>query len=180
MNPTVAAAYEGDDEDPGVLAAAFEDAPEGGATAPPERKPVLIGTGMPASILLQTFGVWVRDAFGHTPYQVGSSVHGKEWRDVDVRLILPDDEFDALFPGYRSGHQIDAKWSFLCAAISALAKQQTGLPIDFQVQRQSEANERFSPREGTGTFRQPLMHFNYFDVERELKRRAEAEANADE
>lgn len=140
----------------------------------PERKPIKIGTGMPASILLQTFGVWIRDAFGHTAYQVGSSVHGKDWRDVDVRLILPDDEFNALFPGYQIHNQIDAKWSFLCAAISALAKQQTGLPVDFQVQPQSEANARFSVQEGTGTFRQPLMHFDYFDVERNLKHRAEA------
>lgn len=155
-------------------------------TAPAEegaelaRKPVKIGTGMPASILLQTFGVWIRDAFGHVPYQVGSSVHGKEWRDVDVRLILPDDEFHALFPGYRSGSQIDAKWSLVCAAISALAQQQTGLPVDFQIQSQTEANERYSPRAGIGTFRQPLMHFNYFDVERELKRRAQREQGGED
>lgn len=146
----------------------------------PERKPIKIGTGMPASILLQTFGVWIKDAFGHTAYQVGSSVHGKEWRDVDVRLILPDDEFNALFPGYVIGNQIDAKWSFLCAAISALAQQQTGLPVDFQIQSTTDANEKYSAREGTGTFRQPLMHFDYFDVERNLKRRAEAAANANE
>lgn len=144
----------------------------------PERKPVKIGTGMPASILLQAFGVWVKDAFGHTPYQVGSSVHGKEWRDVDVRLILPDDEFEALFPGYQMGNQIDAKWSFLCAAISALAQQQTGLPVDFQIQPQTEAN-KYSPHEGTGTFRQPLMHFDHFDVQRHLERRAEAEGDGD-
>lgn len=138
----------------------------------PERPPVKIGTGMPASILLQSFGVWLRDAFGHTAYQVGSSVHGKQWRDVDVRLILPDDEFYAMFPGYEFMHQIDAKWSLICAALSALGQQQTGLPLDVQLQPQSEAN-KFSAHEGTGTFRQPLIHHDYESVQRELKRKAE-------
>jgi hypothetical protein len=46
------------------------------------------------------FGIF--DTFGHNPYHVGSSLRatltGKgEWRDVDVRLILPDDEF-ACYP----------------------------------------------------------------------------------
>jgi hypothetical protein len=141
---------------------------------PRERKPVLIGTGMPQSILLQAFGQWIRDAFGHTAYQVGSSVHGKEWRDVDVRLILDDDEFHALFPGYKHMHQIDAKWSFMCAAISALGKQQTGLPIDFQMQPMTEANKVYGGN-GKGTFRQPLFFYDHASVQAEIKRRAEAE-----
>jgi hypothetical protein len=52
---------------------------------------------MPAGIWLNKFGTIVTDAFGHVPYQVGSSLFTKEWRDVDVRLILPDDEFDRRF-----------------------------------------------------------------------------------
>lgn len=129
------------------------------------KKPVEIGTGMPASILLDAFGTWVHDAFGAIPYQVGSSIHGKQWRDVDVRLILPDDEFDALFPGYQFVNQIDAKWAFLCAAISALAQQQTGLPVDFQIQSMTEANEKYSGP------RQPLMLFNHGSVQSEIERR---------
>lgn len=136
-----------------------------------ERKPVLIGTGMPQSILLQAFGQWIRDAFGHTAYQVGSSVYGKTWRDVDVRLILPDDEFYSMFPGYRFMHQIDAKWSLICAALSALGQQQTGLPLDVQIQPQTEANAKFGS--AAGHFRQPLFHYDHASVAAELKRRAE-------
>lgn len=133
--------------------------------------PVSIGTGMPASTLLEAFGVWVKDAFGHTAYQVGSSIHGKVWRDVDVRLILPDDEFDKLFPGYKRVHQIDAKWALMCAAISELAKRQTGLPVDFQIQPQTEANAKFrGPR-------QPLMLFTRFDIERDLASTDEKEGS---
>ena len=108
-----------------------------------ERKPVDIGTGMPATTHLEAFGQCLRDAFGAMPYHVGSSIHGKTWRDVDVRIMLDDDRFDALFPGYASYRQRDAWWSLICSAISELGKQRTGLPIDFQVQRTSYANKKF-------------------------------------
>lgn len=107
------------------------------------RKPVDIGTGMPATTHLEAFGQCLRDAFGAMPYHVGSSIHGKTWRDVDVRVMLDDDRFDALFPGYASYRQRDAWWALICSAISELGKQRTGLPIDFQVQRTSDANEKF-------------------------------------
>lgn len=107
------------------------------------RKPVDIGTGMPATTHLEAFGQCLRDAFGAMPYHVGSSIHGKTWRDVDVRVMLDDDRFDALFPGYAAYRQRDAWWSLVCSAISELGKQRTGLPIDFQVQRTSYANKKF-------------------------------------
>lgn len=128
---------------------------------------------MPQSTLLEAFGQWIRDAFGQTAYHVGSSMHGKTWRDVDVRLILDDDEFDALFPGCRFAHQTDAKWGLICAALSVLGQQQTGLPIDFQIQSMTEANSKFG---GLGDHpRNPLMLFDHHSVQAEIKRRAEAE-----
>lgn len=33
------------------------------------------------------------------------------------------------------------KWMSLCLAYSALGKEMTGLPIDFQIQQQTHANE---------------------------------------
>jgi hypothetical protein len=101
------------------------------------------GLGMPAALHLDAFGREINDAFGHLPYLVGTASVGKVWRDVDVRLILPDDEFDALFPPVEAGRFPDGLWSLLCAAISELARQRTGLPVDFQIQRQSYANDRF-------------------------------------
>ena len=133
--------------------------------------PVSIGTGMPQTTLLEAFGQWIYDAFGETAYHVGSSTKGKTWRDVDVRLMLDDSEFDALVPGYRDADQRDAKWALICAAISELGKRLTGLPIDFQVQRASDANEKFG--QGGGHYRNPLWLYNHSSVEAEKKRRAE-------
>ena len=112
-------------------------------SAPEPPAPIQVGVGMPAAILLDAFGEWLHRAFGATAYLVGSAFRGKSWRDVDVRLLMPDDVFHALFPGYRYYHQIDSKWALVCAAVSVLGKQQTGLPIDFQIQPVSEANERY-------------------------------------
>ena len=61
------------------------------------------GVGMPAHLYLEQFGSLVWEAFGHPPYLVGSAIMGKQWRDVDVRLILPDDEWDALFGSAPDG-----------------------------------------------------------------------------
>lgn len=102
-----------------------------------------VGVGMPAALHLDAFGREIEDAFGHLPYLVGSAAVGKEWRDVDVRLILPDEEFDALFPAHTQPSHHDGRWGLLCAAISELARVRTGLPVDFQIQRASFANERF-------------------------------------
>lgn len=49
-----------------------------------------MGVGMPAYLLLQEFGSQVWHAFGTPPYLVGSALDGKQWRDVDIRLILAD------------------------------------------------------------------------------------------
>lgn len=126
------------------------------------------GVGMPAGTLLEAFGQWIYDAFGYHAYHVGSSTVGKTWRDVDVRLILDDDEFHALFPGYLFAHQTDAKWGLICAALSELAKRQTGLPVDFQIQPVKEANKNKG-------YRNPLLLFNHASVQAEIERRTEQE-----
>ncbi len=75
-------------------------------------------------------------AFG-PPYLVGSMGIGGvgTGRDVDVRLILDDEEFDAIFGTNRK------RWELLSVAIGDYLRQRTGLPVDFQIQRQTEANE---------------------------------------
>lgn len=77
--------------------------------------------------------------FGHVPYHVGSSLKTKDWRDVDVRLILPDDEFVAMF-GPNPNAIGNPKLSAITLAFCALGKEMTGLPIDFQVQSTTHAN----------------------------------------
>lgn len=76
-------------------------------------------------------------AFGTHPYLVGSASQRDDFRDVDVRLILADDEYDALFAD-RKG-----LWALLSRLGSTYLRARTGLPVDFQVQRQTEANAKF-------------------------------------
>lgn len=102
----------------------------------------MVSTGMPAGIWLTKFGMIVWDYFGHVPYHVGSSLKSKDWRDVDVRLIMPDDEFTERF-GVHKNAIGNAKLSAITLAFSALGKEMTGLPIDFQIQPQSYANETY-------------------------------------
>lgn len=97
-----------------------------------------MSTGMPAGIWLAKFGVIIRDYFGHVPYHVGSSLKTKDWRDVDVRLILPDEEFEELFGCVQN--IANKKLAAITLAFSALGKEMTGLPIDFQIQPQHWAN----------------------------------------
>ena len=103
-----------------------------------------MGVGMPAHLLLHEFGSQVWAAFGEPPFHVGSSLTQKSgWRDVDVRLILDDTEYDALGLGKPNLPHQNGKWVALCLAFSALGKQMTGLPIDFQIQQQTRANEEY-------------------------------------
>lgn len=104
---------------------------------------------MPQEILLRVFGRYVYAAFGEMPYHVGSSLRQKDgWRDVDVRVMLEDAEWDRLGLGDPRNPQTNAKWTAITLAWSAFGRQFTGLPIDFQLQRRTEANEEFSREKG--------------------------------
>ena len=83
---------------------------------------------------------------GGPPYLVGTAQDGGRsgYRDVDVRLMLDDEEFAAVCPNR-------ARWELLCVAISAWLHERTGLPVDFQIQRAAEAQEKFG-----GKSRNPL------------------------
>ena len=114
-----------------------------------------MGVGMPADLWLNEFGSLVWSAFGKPPYHVGSSLANKDgWRDVDVRVMLDDEEWVRW--GFSADqHTVDShqdpKWVAICLAFSALGRQMTGLPIDFQVQRVDDANEKFPhPRSALG------------------------------
>ncbi len=102
------------------------------------------GVGMPAALHLEQFGEVCSDFFGVHVYQVGSSLRGNKWRDVDVRVILDDAIYAALGLGDPENTHTNRKWIALTLAFSALGKQMTGLPIDFQVQQMTYANAKFS------------------------------------
>lgn len=77
----------------------------------------------------------ILEAFGTTPYLVGSVLIRPEFRDIDLRLILPDSRF-AQIAGSEQMRLL------LNIALSDLIARGAGLshPIDFQIQSQSEAN----------------------------------------
>ena len=55
---------------------------------------------------------------------------------MDVRLILIDEHYDSLMGGTPEGFA-----TLLDFALGAYIRELTGLPVDFQVQRMTEANE---------------------------------------
>lgn len=107
---------------------------------------------MPAALKLQEFGSQVWAAFGEPPYQVGSSLKSKKWRDVDVRLILDDVEYERLGFGRPDDQHGSERWAAMVLAFCALGREMTGLPIDFQIQPRSMANKLYpkEPRSALG------------------------------
>lgn len=97
--------------------------------------------GMTHVVLLDLAVSPIVEAFDGHPYLVGSVLRRSDYRDVDVRLILFDEDYDRRFPPGRD--DTPALWSLLCLSISTWLQQQTGLPVDFQIQRMSEANEQY-------------------------------------
>lgn len=79
-------------------------------------------------------------SFGFNTYHVGSSLSRPDWRDVDLRCILPDAEYDVLIGA--SKHRL----MLMNVALSEWVAARTGLPIDFQFQRMTEANMEFDGR----------------------------------
>lgn len=102
-----------------------------------------MGVGMPAELKLHEFGSRVWSAFGAIPYHVGSSLSSKQWRDVDVRLILSDEKWSLYGFGDPDRVFSNERWVAFCLAFSALGKEMTGLPIDFQIQQESDANGKY-------------------------------------
>jgi hypothetical protein len=87
------------------------------------------------------------DAFGRPPYLVGSVNDRADFRDVDVRLILPDKLYRKLYRGKR-GNRVRILTGL---ALTAYLREATGLPVDFQIQQQTAANKHHP-----GTGRNPL------------------------
>lgn len=101
----------------------------------------------------------VAQALNHSVYLVGSALERRDYRDVDVRAILDDAEFDRLFPGLAKGiASLDPLWSLMCSSISLYLQQHSGLPVDFQIQRSSDANAKYQGRRhALGMFYRPGM-----------------------
>ena len=137
-----------------IVEAAFARRDE---TNPPKtetiRRKKAVYVGAPAIFALEQACREINDAFGGFGcYLVGSALERADWRDVDVRFILEDEEFAKLFPNAHDfGWERDARWLLLTVSISGWLSKVTGLPIDFQIQPQTHANERHKgPRSALG------------------------------
>lgn len=135
--------------------------PDPDAPTAPDPQPMKRANWLPApaAFNLNMACVHVNKALGHFGcYLVGSSLKKRDYRDVDVRFILGDAEFECLF-GKDAARcpEINPLWALMCSSISLFLQTHTGLPIDFQIQQQTDANEKFS--RGTGHVRHPLGVF---------------------
>jgi len=84
------------------------------------------------------------ESFDFGVYLVGSVMSRPDFRDVDVRAIVADETFARLYPRADPKNPMrDAYWALVMAALSLYLRVATGLPIDFQVQQQTAANEEF-------------------------------------
>lgn len=110
--------------------------------------------GQPQGMLLNEFGMRLWDAFGEVAYHVGSSLAAMgekgpaAWRDVDVRLLLDDAEWEKMGLGDPANPHGNRKWRALCIVFSDYGRHLTGLPIDFQLQQRTHANENYSVEKG--------------------------------
>ena len=98
-----------------------------------------VHVGQPGNHLLFNWARSLHLAFGVGPILVGSAAVAKGWRDVDLRLVLPDDEFRV-----KVGSTVDytdARRASMNVAYSFWGQQMTGLPIDFQFQPEGEARD---------------------------------------
>src|SRR5258708_26539824 len=91
--------------------------------------------GVPDFFNLNLAAGVLNDAFGYNTYLVGSAMERKDYRDVDVRCILYDEEYDRLFPPSFAGEtrirnqNVNPLWTLMCAAISEWLANRTGLKI---------------------------------------------------
>jgi hypothetical protein len=99
---------------------------------------------MPQALKLSMACYQVNKAFGNLCYLVGSSMVTRDFRDVDVRLILPDNEFEKHFVHIPQAG--NALWDLMCASISSHLTEQSGLPVDFQIQAQSWLDKKYASR----------------------------------
>ena len=121
----------------------------------PSKRQKGVYVGAPACFALELACQHVNAAFGGFGcYLVGSALERPDWRDIDVRYIMTDEEFAAEFPAVNmKAHnwEFDPKWILLTIGIAAYLSKASGLPVDFQFQPMSHANERHKgPRNALG------------------------------
>ena len=91
---------------------------------------------VPDNYALNAACLRMAEAFDNHPYLVGSVLQRVDYHDVDVRMMLDDEQFKRMFPTMPILLLSNAMYSHKLA-------HDTGLPIDFQFQDTTKANEEF-------------------------------------
>ena len=120
----------------------------------PVKRPKANHVGAPAVFSLELACQELNRAFGNKGaghcYLVGSALDNPDRRDIDIRLMLSDEDYDALFPASAGAryltHEGDPRWLIMSIAISKWLSDLCGLPVDFQFQRQTDANRQHKGR----------------------------------
>jgi len=94
----------------------------------------------------------INQSFGNYGcYLVGSVLKTDQFRDIDIRCVLADDNYDLLFNGDQhidDGGDIKERLSLINHTFSLYLSNVTGLKnIDFQFQRWTAASREFSDEE---------------------------------
>jgi hypothetical protein len=112
--------------------------------------------GAPAIFILESACQQINKAFGGKCYLVGSAIQCADWRDIDIRFIMEDNEFANLFPDAGQHWEQDIRWLLLTILISKELSKCCGHPVDFQFQPRTHANERHNgPRHALGMVMTP-------------------------
>jgi hypothetical protein len=82
-----------------------------------------------------------QDSFGI--YLVGSALTRKDWRDVDVRHIISDAEFERRFGEFVEPYAGNKFLRAFNLGISGWMRAASKLPVDYQVQPITKANELY-------------------------------------
>lgn len=135
------------------------ECPVDGGPAPIARRANYIGA--PGFFLLNQACRMVEEAFPESlgVYLVGSSITRRDFRDVDLRLMLLDEDYTKMFPGIGNNGWLHPRWSLVCSSIALYLSKASGLPVDFQIQDQTSANRDYPmnnhPRCAMGLFLAP-------------------------
>lgn len=81
--------------------------------------------------------------FGYQVFLVGSVLTRKDWRDVDIRVIWPEQSYTGILDNEHGRKVIGMMMSEWLAA-------RTGLPIDLQLQTMEEAKAYDGKRNALG------------------------------
>ncbi len=110
---------------------------------PTTPRPDKIYIGQPAHLHLDAACTLLHHAYGPC-YLVGRCLTHRDYRHVDIRIILPDAEFAAEFgAGYEQARRTP-RWICLCAGLGAYVAQATGLLVDLQIQSQAWSDRWFA------------------------------------